>query len=267
MAKKQQRHIDKNKVRSFFIWLVLLLGISTLMVLAVNRKGQLELEKVLITVDKAPETQYLLTKKDVVSKIEAYLGYSLRAVTISELNLRELEAILVQDDRVKRTELYLDSDQQLHIYIEQRTPVARVKSATADYYIDDEGATIPLATARVLRVPIVTGLNDVLPDSFPNNKIRTIHNDVYEIARASHSDNFVQALVEQIHVDDNYEVWIIPKIGKEKLLLGDSNELDDRMNRLKILYREGMKRSGFNQYAELHFKWRGQVSRKGKLKG
>jgi cell division protein FtsQ len=258
---KRKINIDKKKVRRTILWSLFLLGIFSLMVLSVQRKSKAELNKVYISIQNNDGSKALLGKKDVVRRIEDYLGYDLAQVEVHNFNLREVEDLLVNDARIHRAEVYLDSDDRLHIYVQSRKALARVKSASNDYYLGSEGTIIPVKGSKILRVPIVTGLETMVPDSFPNNRVKTIHNDVYEISKAASNDEFVEALIEQIHVDDNNEVWVIPKVGKEKLLLGDSQELDDRMKRLKILYKEGMKRSGFNQYAELHLKWRGQVTR------
>lgn len=261
MAKKK-RKIDKAKVKRTILWTVVTLGILCLLVMSVKRKGRADLEKVLISVKKQEKSQTLVRKEDVVQIIENNLGYSLQNAVLNDLDLREIEASILADPRVRRSEIYLDSRNQLHIYVEQREPLIRVKGETADYYLDENGHQVPKELARTVRVPIVTGLDGAIPEGFPANEERTALNDVFEISKATHDDPFLQALVEQIHVDEGGEVWVIPKIGKEKLLLGDATELDDRMKRLKILYREGMKRSGFNQFAELHFKWKGQVTRK-----
>lgn len=258
---KRSRSIDKRKVRSVIVWSLLLIAIAALQYGAVGRKADTDLSKVMISINKQDVDQYLIKQADVVSLIEQDLGYALAAVQLRDLDLRRIEDLLAKDDRVARSEIYLDSDDILHIYVLQRKPIARIKGSAVDYYIDNAGHTVQVQDARPVRVPIVTGISTDLPDGFPDNKQRSILNDVYEIAMAAAGDEFLSALVEQIHVDDREEVWIIPKIGDERLLIGDAAELDDRLSRLKIVYREGMQQSGFNQYAELHFKWKGQVTR------
>lgn len=263
---KRKTHINKARVKRTIIWSFVLIGILTLMFLSVRRKSNVDLEKVYISISKSQGSNALLNKKDIVRKIEGYLGYDLAQVQVHEFNMREVEQLLVNDSRIEKAEVYF-SGAKMHIHVKSRKALARVKTAYEDYYLDVEGKVIPVKGSKILRVPIITGITEMVPDSFPHNKIRTVLNDVYAISKAASEDEFVEALIEQIHVDENHEVWVIPKVGKEKLLLGDSQELDDRMKRLKILYKEGMKRSGFNQYAELHLKWRGQVTRVKKLKG
>ncbi|MEZ4980905.1 MAG: hypothetical protein R2769_04815 [Saprospiraceae bacterium] len=50
-------------------------------------------------------------------------------------------------------------------------------------------------------------------------------------------------MVEQIHVHDK-EFVLIPKIGKQKILLGTIDELQDKIDRLKIFYEKVMPREG-----------------------
>jgi cell division protein FtsQ len=260
MAKRSKSKRNIN-VKSFVLWSLLLAGIAGLLWLSIQRKKDANLAKVYVSIHKVESEDYVVSQDDVVAIVEAYLGFDLGATVVGDLQLRGIEQRLLQDPRVERAELYLDSNDRLHIYVQQRDPLLRVKGASVDYYIGGDGKAIVSSAARPARVPIVTGYNRELPLNFPNNEEPTILNDVYVMASAAADDVFLSALVEQYHIDEHDEVWLIPKVGQEKLLVGNAEELDDRLTRLKAVYQEGMRAIGNDQYAELHFKWKGQVTR------
>lgn len=261
MAKRNKKKGEHINVRAIIIWSLLLVGIAGLLWMSVQRKKGASLKKVYVSIHKVDSEDYLVSQDDVVAMVEDYLGFDLGATEVGDLQLRGIEERLHLDPRVERAEVYLDSNDRLHIYVQQRDPLLRVKGASVDYYIGGDGKAIVSSAARPARVPIVTGYDRELPPGFPDNEDPTILNDVYIMASAAADDVFLSALVEQYHIDNHDEIWLIPKVGKEKLLVGNAEELEDRLTRLKAVYQEGMRAIGNDRYAELHFKWKGQVTR------
>lgn len=260
---KPNTHIARGSIRRTIIWIAVIMGILALWYMAVKRKLEMPVTHVKVSIQKPGDQQELINADDVIAIVEDHLGYDLEAALVRELDLRAIEAAMDADPRVHKAELFVDAKDRLQIYVMPKHVVARVKDgAQHDYYIDIDGGIVSATGTRPVRVPIVTGSHLHVPDSFPFNTDRAALNEVYDIALATSQDTFLHSLTEQLHIDSHGELWVIPKVGKERLLLGDAMDLEDRMDRLKIIYREGMPRTGFNQYAELHFKWRGQVLRK-----
>ena len=260
---KQNTHIARGTIRRTIIWSAVIIGILGLWYLAVKRKLEMPVSHIKVSIQKPGDQQELINADDVIGIVEDYLGYDLEAALVRELDLRAIEAVMDADPRVHKAELFVDAKDRLQIYVMPKHVVARVKDGVYhDYYIDIAGSIVSATGTRPVRVPIVTGSHLSVPDSFPFNTDRAVLNEVFEVALAAAQDSFLYSLTEQIHIDSHGELWVIPKVGKERLLLGDAMDLEDRLDRLKIIYKEGMPRTGFNQYAELHFKWRGQVLRK-----
>lgn len=72
-------------------------------------------------------------------------------------------------------------------------------------------------------------------------------------------DTFANSLIEQIYLDENGEFTLIPKIGNERIFLGNSEILEDKLMRLKLFYKENMGRQGWNVYQLVNLKFKGQV--------
>lgn len=247
--------------RSLIVWTIILSVLAGLLGAAVKRKYQLRLDKVYVTIDSRFSKDQVITEADVIALMEANYGYALDQVILNDANLRRVEEQLQADPRIARSELYLDSNQQLHVYVRQRDPLVRVKGDTVDYYIGRDGRAIASADARPARVPIATGINEALPEGFPSNEKPSVLNDLYQMSLVTSQDTFFHALIEQFYVDDYGEIWIVPKVRGERLLIGDAQELEDRLLRIKAVYDQKMQALGSEQYAELHFKWKGQVTR------
>ena len=58
-------------------------------------------------------------------------------------------------------------------------------------------------------------------------------------------DEFMSALVEQIHVSNQGEFTLIPKLGNQKILFGKHSNVLDKIDRLKVFYWEAIPYEGW----------------------
>ena len=72
-------------------------------------------------------------------------------------------------------------------------------------------------------------------------------------------DEFLENLVGQIHVSRQDELQMVPIVGDQRIVLGNTEELDDKIFRLKTFYHEVMSRMGWNKYKTINLKFRNQV--------
>jgi len=79
-------------------------------------------------------------------------------------------------------------------------------------------------------------------------------------------DPFMNALTEQLVVDEKKDVCIIPKLGHHKIILGDAEDIENKFKRLEIFYKQGMPPEGWNIYKEINLKYKDQVVAK-KIEG
>ena len=249
------KNIDKKKL----IMTILSLIVFLLLFIAVEQKSKREVDRVNIRISKIKNQRSLIKKKDVVLIFRGYLGYDLSLANFSELNLKMLEQVLVDDVRVKNAEIYIDAQNTVNVFIQQRKPVVRINDGEAyNYYLDEDGIVVPVAKKNAIRVPIATGNIENLKSGFIKNK-KTNLNDVFELAKFVNKDDFLKALIEQIHVREDNSIVVIPKMGREKIIVGDIADLDENFEKLKIFYRNGLPKRGWDKFAELNLSYKKQV--------
>ena len=61
-------------------------------------------------------------------------------------------------------------------------------------------------------------------------------NQLFRLATFLEKNKFFQSLTEQIVVDENREIEIIPSLGNFVILLGDANNLEEKFNKLDEFY-------------------------------
>lgn len=257
------RKINMQRVRSMLLWSFLLGGIVTLSIFSIRRKANADINAVKIEIVGVLGDQSMISEAEVKRMLMEGAGKPLTKAAIRSLDLRKLEVKLNKDKRIERADIYMDAKDVLHVLVIQKTPVMRViNETTGDYYLDINGKMIPHTVGSSIRVPIVTGITETFtPKIFTadtNSKLR----DIYFMMVKVQKDPFLSSLIEQVHVsaDSIGDIILIPKIGREQLIIGDASGLDEKFEKLKIFYQDGLPRLGWNRYKTLNLKYTAQVT-------
>jgi len=249
-----------KRVRDTIIWTLLIGGILALLFFSVQRKSKAKVTSLVVHIESMNGQDRFITESDIIRIIEKEAGRNINKADIRSLDIRHLEAKLNTDKRIGRADLYFDSNDRLNVKVSQKKPILRmIDNVGAEYYLDDKGFQIPTTIGSAIRVPIVTGLNEVFDPNFLVAEKRTKLKEVFDVAIYIAQDDFLKSLIEQIHVDNSRDIILVPKIGKEKIIFGNADMIEDKFFNLKIFYKEGMTKLGWNRYKTLNLKYSGQV--------
>jgi cell division protein FtsQ len=257
-----ERKLNMQTVRNTILWSFLLAGIAALLFFSVRRKSNAGVQALVVTIDAINGESQLITEKEVRQLISVASGKSVTDKTIRTLNTRKLENKLNKDSRIERADFYFDSNNRLHVHIKQKQPLMRVISeGRQPYFIDIKGRKIPVTRGCEVRVPIVTGIRDTFKTGFLNDARPSRLKDVFRLLDYAREDAFMYALIEQVHVqaDSTQDMIIIPKIGREQIVFGGLEDMEAKCDKLKIFYRDGLPRLGWNRYSKLNLKMTSQI--------
>ncbi|MBK9256957.1 MAG: hypothetical protein IPM42_15855 [Saprospiraceae bacterium] len=250
-----------KRVRDAIIWMTLLTGISALLFFSVRRKVNAEVKTLVVKIDPIDGNQRMISEAEVTKKVEGHLGFKIEQVNIRKIDTRALEESLNEDSRIDVADVYFDSKDRLTVWIRQRKPIMRVVDRNnISYYLDVKGEKVPTIVSGAIRVPLVTGdLESYQPDMIHSDKKSKLK-EVFEIMKYVDGDEFLSALIEQVHVEEGTgEIFMIPKIGREKLIFGGAENMEEKFDKLKIFYRDGLPRLGWSKYSALNLKVTDQV--------
>ena len=135
-----------------------------------------------------------------------------------------------------------------HVEITQRKPVLRIMSGEG-YYVDEDGKIMPLSRKYTSRVVVATG----------NISRKFACNGLYPFIMTLRNDEFWDALVEQIVVEKGNEVVLIPKVGNFRIVLGTLDDMNEKLENLRLFLREGIVLKGWNVYKEINLKFKNQI--------
>ncbi|MBR9861778.1 hypothetical protein GYB22_13750 [bacterium] len=234
-------------LRKLLYVLGLILLIVFLIVLNGKHAGE-PVQEVNIEIDVPAELQ-LITQERIQELISIWYPGGLVGMTISDLDLNEIEKKLELEAAVKQADVSVQLNGRVDIEIDQRLPLVRMfKSGGYSFYMDDEGEKIPANGLNPARVPVATEMDH-----------DTLIKKVYTLSTYVHENEFMEALTEQIFVSKQGDLTIIPKIHHHQIIVGDTLDLEDKFNRLQMFYKDGLKNLGWDKYKSINLKFKDQV--------
>ncbi len=205
-----------------------------------------------------------LKKEDVNQIIADKIG-NVFSKNVVDLEIKKIEHLIANNPYVSNVNVFTSLNGKLIIDIIQRQPIARVSTIKGSFYIDTEGTILPLNSQYVSRVVIVNGLLknysylDLEGKNVQEFEGKNDLKDIFYLAKYIYQNKFLNALTEQIYLNRNKEFEIVPKIGKQLILLGDVSDLDDKFRKLELFYKHGITLRGWDRYKLIDLKYRNQV--------
>ena len=199
-----------------------------------------------VTIDNTRESAFV-EEEDIQHMVKRHYG-DLQNLQVALFDKDSMEHLLARNAGVKSAEVYYDLNGYIHIDIVQRRPVLRIM-AEKGYYVDEEGRVMSLSGKYTSRVVVATG---EISKEFACGEL-------YRYVMRLRKDKFWDALVEQIVVGKGNEVTLIPKIGNFRITLGTLDDIDRKMEDLRLFFKEGIALKGWNTYKEINLKFDNQI--------
>lgn len=169
---------------------------------------------------------------------------------LKEINTLSIQNSILEDELIKSAEVFITSDGGIRAIIEERVPVLRIiTNAGESYYVDEDGLRMSLSKFNTAYVPLATGSID--------EKLATT--DLYKFALFLSNNKFWNAQVEQIVVNSNKEISFITRVGNHEIIVGNLENIEEKLNKLKTFYVEALPTTGWNRYSKINLKYDNQV--------
>jgi len=237
----------------------LVLGLLCLWVIGINRTANLRLNEINVIVDEVKGERNLITVGDVERLIKEDLPNDITFQSITDIDISLVEDMLNSDTRVLNAEVYVDAHQNLIVDVVQRRPILRVMNQQGDqFYVDQSGSYVQTVDKKATRVPVVTGYVESL-DRQGHVAFTPRLQSAFEVITESRKDPVLKALIEQVHIEKNKRIVIIPKIGDEHIVLDHTDRLSDKLSNLRQFYKELARTDSWDKYNEINISYNNQV--------
>jgi cell division protein FtsQ len=239
-----------------FTWLISLGGVVALMSFIEIKKAEMVCKGVKIYI---PGNQYFIDKEE-VENILQFSSHTLLGLKMDGINTHDLENKLKANPFVEYAKVYADMDGIVTIEISQRQPILRIMNQfDQDFYVDKTGMKLPLSPNFTAQVLVANGFID---EPF-GGKVDTLHTalarDIFKTIDFIRKDSLWDAQVAQLYVTDKHEIELIPRVGNQRILLGNADSLEVRFNNLKAFYKQALPQMGWDAYKLINIKYTNQV--------
>lgn len=221
--------------------------------------------------------QELMTKS-VIRDLVTRAGIKVKGQRISSIPIKRLQKVISSYPYVKKATVSVSVNGEVIATILQRDPLLRVIDKELNQcLIDHEGYLMPINIEFPVRLVVANGnIPDIksvqqyaenerkkqkrhhqLKDH--TNILPPVLSNIHRIALELQQDTLTTAMVEQIFVNENKEIELIPKLGDQTIVLGDTLLLDEKLNNLRLFYESSMRTFAWNNYKVINLKYKNQV--------
>jgi cell division protein FtsQ len=239
-----------------FAWVISLGGLVVLMGFIRVKKSEVVCKDVKIYI---PGSQYFIDRQE----IDNILGIQSHAIIgrkMDDINIHELEARLKSNPFIEFAKIYADMDGIINVEISQRQPILRIMNRfDQDFYVDQHGLKLPLSANFTARVLVANGYVDEL---FAN-RVDTLHTalamQLFKTADYIRKDSLWDAQIAQLYVNKDHEIELVPRVGSNRILLGNADSLDSKFHNLLVFYKKALPQVGWDAYKVINIKYANQV--------
>lgn len=237
--------LKKKSVQRFFKALGLFLAVIFLYSFAGKRNNSRKVKDINIIFENGDN---LFITYGMVNKLLIQNHSTIQSQPKERLFLNEIEKTLKNDDMIENADVFIDVKGALGAIIRQKTPIARINDNNQVYYLDRNGEKMPLSSNYSARVPIVEGVKNEL-----------ISSDLYRLCSFVHNDGFLQKQIVGITQLENGTFNLKTRLGGQTIELGNLENLDDKIKKLKVFYQKMITDEKFLEYKTINLMYKEQV--------
>ena len=196
-----------------------------------------------------------ISKEEITGLVKAadkdIIGRELRAI-----NADRIEKEVEKHKAILKAEVYKVTTRDSNAYsgilgvkVMHRIPVVRIMSSSGSYFLDKNSEKVPLSVNYTANVLVITGY---FTEEFAREELLPF---VLYIDR----NPFWKALIQQLYVEKNGDIFLTPLIGDNKIELGSLENYQEKLVNLKAFYDQVLANNNWNKYETVSLKYKDQV--------
>lgn len=250
------KRIDWKFVFKCFAWIFCLGGIVTLMSFISVKKHTVNVTNIKILI---PGADNFIEREEIDAILKQSQG-QLIGRKLEDINLHAIEEKIKSNPYIALSTVYADMDGVIHIEISQRQPLLRIISSSGqDFYIDKNGLKMPVSPNFTANVVVANGKILEHFSGRVDTLITKMASDLYKTALFLKKDTLWDSQIEQIFVNDKDDIELIPRVGNQRIILGNADSLQTKMTNLMTFYKEAMPKVGWDTYKTINIKYTNQI--------
>jgi len=251
--------VNKSRIKAFVwvVFLAVLAGVTLTAARFQERNLVKEVKAEVVLLDKGNN----LIQPEEFERLVAKKFGPMKGIPIDMVDMRAVEDFLETNPYLRQADVFLGASGRLVLNLHQRVPLMRVvDNSGRHWYIDTDTVRMPVSTHFTSRVPLVNGNFPVTADvkQWPMN-------DLFRITELLQDDDFMGSLIDQIYVESPQKIWLVPRLGPSRILLGTTDDLESKVERITRFYKKALPAQGWDAYSYIDTRFAGQIVAKRRL--
>lgn len=264
------KKLNYKKLLTISAWMIVLTGLVVSLGFVAKREKKILAKSLNITILNNDENLFL-NERDIKRFFEERKD-SILENQLQNINLPSLELALNSHPAIENSEVSATLNGEINVEVTQRTPVVRVINKNGEsYYIDSQSKLMPLNANYAARVIVANGELFEAYDrryqytvkQIKNNKLFSevsMLDDIFEVSNYIAGDSILTQLIHQIYINADRDIELFPSVGCQKIVFGDTKQVAEKFNKLKLFYTEGLnKADAWKKYSVINLKYKNLV--------
>ena len=251
--------ISKHRIKTF-LWLFSLAALTGVTLMAARFQTDAVITGIEAEVELLEKGNNLILPEEYVEMVIKKFG-PVTGLPVDMVDMRNIEDYLKTNPYVRDVDVYLGASGTLVLNLYQRLPLMRiVDNSDRHWYVDADTVLMPVSSHFTARVPLVNGDFAATSDvsQWPVE-------DLFRISKVLQENEFMGSLIDQIYVESEEMIWLIPRFGPSRILIGDTEEIEDKADRIQRLYKQALPFKGWDTYTYIDTRIAGQIVAKKRL--
>ncbi|WP_413511639.1 cell division protein FtsQ/DivIB [Myroides odoratus] len=194
------------------------------------------------------EERHFVTSTDVKDIVE---NKSATVTTINRLalDLNTLEKKVLLNKLIKEAEVFVTIDGVLKVEVNQKKAIGRVVGEQESFYLDENGAPMPLSENYAERVVLVEG--EVKKET---------QNSLKQMLEIINADEFLKQEITGISIQPNEVIYLKSRVNQLEILVGSYNEMERKLMNYKAFMQYASNENiEIDSYKKINLKFTQQV--------
>ncbi|MBO4657793.1 MAG: hypothetical protein J5639_08490 [Bacteroidales bacterium] len=196
-----------------------------------------------------------------VPEIRQMVADSAIGMKLSDINTFGIEQSLTQSGVLSTAEVYTCYPDVLNVVVTQREPVLRIKADSGDFYCDRSAYLLPVAGAKALDLPVVTGHLPVQLQTGPTEGTEAAEwlGGMLTFTEKIRNNAYWSDEIEQIEVAKDGNMTLYLRKRPFHILFGAATDLDDKFEKMAVFYKTILPTEEGAKYKVVNIKYKNQI--------
>lgn len=191
--------------------------------------------------------------------------------SVADVDIEGVRNVVKTNPYVDEAIVSVSVSAELMINITQRSPLVRVFTKNTEFYLDNKGRYMPISSVKNQSVIIANGFikkdfpgkpKDLDLETLMATDTMAANYDivkVYRLALFINADPKAKDLFDQIYMNANGDLEMVPKLGDHVVIVGGADNLAEKFENLFALYEKGFSKVGWDKYSLVNLKYSDQI--------